>query len=86
MAQSDVLVCTADQDCNAKIQEYLRFHKPILGYDGRANLFFTNGQNALLTRDYPAAIRRLADVLEAELLQAGANQRPDCHLVVDDKD
>ena len=61
MAQADVLVVTADQDCNAKLQEYLRFNKPILGYDGRANLFFTNERNALLTRDYPAAIRRLAD-------------------------
>jgi glycosyltransferase involved in cell wall biosynthesis len=61
MAQADVLVVTADQDCNAKLQEYLRFNKPILGYDGRANLFFTNGRNALLTRDYVAAIGRLAD-------------------------
>lgn len=61
MAQADVLVVTADQDCNAKIHEYLRFGKPILGYDGRPNLFFTNGRNALLTRDYPSAIRRLAD-------------------------
>ena len=61
MAQADVLVVTSDQDCNAKLQEYLRFHKPILGYDGRANLFFANGRNALLTRDYPAAILRLAD-------------------------
>ncbi len=61
MAQADVLVVTADQDCNAKIHEYLRFGKPIIGYDGRPNLFFANGRNALLTRDYPAAIRRLAD-------------------------
>ena len=61
MAQADVLVVTADQDCNAKLQEYLRFHKPILGYDGRANLFFANGRNALLTRNYPSAIRQLAD-------------------------
>jgi len=61
MAQADVLVVTADQDCNAKLQEYLRFGKPILGYDGRANLFFTNGRNALLTRNYPDAIHRLAD-------------------------
>jgi len=60
MAQADVLVVTADQDCNAKLQEYIRFNKPILGYDGRMNLFFANGRNALLTRDYPAAIRRLA--------------------------
>ena len=61
MAQADVLVITANQDCNAKIQGYLRFGKPILGYDGRPNLFFTNGRNALLTRDYRAAIRQLAD-------------------------
>ena len=76
MAQADVLVVTADQDCNAKLQEYLRFGKPILGYDGRANLFFTNGRNALLTRDYPAAIRRLAD--EPDLRQRLAdNARTD---------
>ncbi|MGI6099555.1 MAG: glycosyltransferase family 4 protein [Lentisphaerae bacterium] len=61
MAQADVLVITANQDCNAKIQEYLRFGKPILGYDGRPNLFFTNGHNALLTRDYRSAILRLAN-------------------------
>lgn len=61
MAQADVLVVTADQDCNAKLQEYLRFKKPILGYDGRMNLFFANGRNALLTRDYPSAILRLAN-------------------------
>jgi hypothetical protein len=61
MDQADVLVSTADQDCNAKLQEYLRFKKPILGYDGRMNLFFTNGCNALLTREYPVAIRQLAN-------------------------
>jgi hypothetical protein len=60
MAQADVLVVTADQDCNAKLQEYLRFKKPILGYDGRLNLFFANGRNALLTKDYPSAIQQLA--------------------------
>ena len=60
MDQADVLVCTADQDCNAKLQEYLRFKKPILGYDGRMNLFFKNGRNALLTRDYVSAVQRLA--------------------------
>lgn len=57
--QADVAVCTADHDCNAKLHEYLRMKKPILGYDGRANLFFRNGHNALLTRDYPGAILRL---------------------------
>ncbi len=59
MSQADVLVCTADQDCNAKIQEYLRWERPYLGYDGRANLFFKNGHNALLTKNYPEAIIRL---------------------------
>lgn len=59
MSQADVFVCTADQDCNAKIQEYLRWERPYLGYDGRANLFFKNGRNALLTTDYPEAIMRL---------------------------
>ena len=78
MAQADVLVVTADQDCNAKLQEYLRFNKPILGYDGRANLFFTNGRNALLTRDYPAAIRRLADDpgLRHQLAENAARELP----------
>lgn len=61
MAQADALVVTADQECNAKIQEYLRFGKPIVAYDGRPNLFFTNGRNALLTKDYASAFRRLAD-------------------------
>ncbi|MDD5707947.1 MAG: glycosyltransferase [Kiritimatiellae bacterium] len=68
MSQADALVVTADQDCNAKLQEYLRFKKPILGYDGRLNLFFKNGRNALLTRDYAAAIQRLA--ADAELRAA----------------
>jgi len=60
MAQADALVVTADQECNAKIQEYLRFHKPIVAFDGRPTLFFTHERNALLTRDYAAAFRRLA--------------------------
>jgi glycosyltransferase involved in cell wall biosynthesis len=60
MAQADAFVVTADQDCNAKLQEYLRFKKPILGYDGRLNHFFKNGRNALLTKDYPSAIQKLA--------------------------
>lgn len=59
MAQADVFVSTANQDCNAKLQEYLRFKKPILGYDGIMNLFFKNGHTALLTKDYPAAIMQL---------------------------
>ncbi len=60
MAQADALVVTADQECNAKIQEYLRFDKPIVAFDGRPALFFTHERNALLTRDYAAAFRRLA--------------------------
>jgi len=60
MAQADAFVVTADQDCNAKLQEYLVWGKPIVGYDGRANNFFTNGRNALLTRDYASAFQRLA--------------------------
>ncbi len=59
MQQADVFVCTANQDCNAKLQEYLRWHKPILGYDDRPNLFFKNGINALLTKNYPEAIMHL---------------------------
>ena len=60
MSQADAFVVTADQDCNAKLQEYLRWKKPILGYDGRANLFFRNGRNALLVRDWADGIRQLA--------------------------
>jgi hypothetical protein len=62
MSQADAFVVTADQDCNAKIHEYLRWRKPILGYDGRANLLFTNGRNALLAPngDYAPLIERLA--------------------------
>ncbi len=59
MSQADVFVCTSNQDCNAKLQEYLRWHKPILGYDDRPNLFFKNGTNALLAKNYPEAIMRL---------------------------
>lgn len=61
MRQADAFVVTADQDCNAKLQEYLRWKKPILGYDGEANNFFKNGRTAILTRDYPSAILRLAN-------------------------
>lgn len=62
MSQADAFVVTADQDCNAKLQEYLRWKKPILAYDGRANLFFKNGRNALLAKDgdYAPLIERLA--------------------------
>lgn len=63
MSQADAFIVTADQDCNAKLQEYLRWHKPILAFDGRANLFFKNGRNALLASDgnYAPLIMRLAD-------------------------
>lgn len=61
MSQADAFVCTSNQDCNAKLQEYLRWKKPILAYDGEANLFFKNGRNALLTKDYVVPILRLAN-------------------------
>jgi glycosyltransferase involved in cell wall biosynthesis len=62
MSQADAFVCTSNQDCNAKIQEYLRWRKPILGYDGEANNFFKNGENALLAKngDYAPLIEKLA--------------------------
>ena len=62
MSQADAFVVTADQDCNAKLQEYMRWNKPILAYDGRANLFFKNGRNAFLAKDgdYAPLIERLA--------------------------
>ena len=48
--------------CNAKLQEYLRWKKPILAYDGEANNFFKNGETALLAKDgdYAPLIERLA--------------------------
>lgn len=78
MSQADCFVCTSDQDCNAKIQEYLRWQKPYLGFDGRANLFFKNRHNAYLTRDYVAAITDLADhpALCAELVRNAAAEIP----------
>ena len=62
MSQADAFVCTSDQDCNAKLQEYLRWKKPILAYDGEANNFFRNGENALLAKDgdYVPLIEKLA--------------------------
>ncbi|MBO5643266.1 MAG: glycosyltransferase family 4 protein [Kiritimatiellae bacterium] len=62
MRQADAFVCTSDQDCNAKLQEYLRWQKPILGFDGEANNFFKNGENALLAKngDYAPLIEKLA--------------------------
>ena len=63
MSQADAFVCTSDQDCNAKLQEYLRWKKPILAYDGEANNFFKNGETALLAKggDYAPLIMRLAN-------------------------
>lgn len=62
MSQADAFACTSDQDCNAKIQEYLRWKKPILAYDGEANNVFENGETALLAKngDYAPLIARLA--------------------------
>ena len=62
MSQADAFVVTSNQDCNAKLQEYLRWHKPILAFDGEANNFFKNGRNALLAKDgdYAPLIERLA--------------------------
>jgi len=61
MSQADAFVVTSNQDCNAKLQEYLRWKKPILGFDGEANNFFRNGHNALLAKDgdYAPLVRRL---------------------------
>lgn len=63
MSQADAFIVTADQDCNAKLQEYLRWRKPILAFDGRAALFFTNERNALLAKDgdYAPLISRLSN-------------------------
>ena len=63
MSQADAFVVTSNQDCNAKLQEYLRWHKPILAFDGEANNFFKNGHNALLAKDgdYAPLIQRLLD-------------------------
>ena len=63
MSQADAFVVTSNQDCNAKLQEYLRWKKPILAFDGEANNFFKNGHNALLAKDgdYAPLIRRLID-------------------------
>ena len=80
MNQADAFVVTADQDCNAKLQEYLRWKKPILAFDGRANLFFDNGRNALLAPngDYAPLIERLAadPALCMELAENAARDIP----------
>ena len=63
MSQADAFVVTSNQDCNAKLQEYLRWRKPILAFDGEANNFFANGRNALLAKDgdYAPLVERLAN-------------------------
>ena len=63
MSQADAFVVTSNQDCNAKLQEYLRWQKPILAFDGEANNFFKNGHNALLAKDgdYAPLIKRLIE-------------------------
>ncbi len=73
MAQADAFVCTSDQDCNAKLQEYLRWRKPILAFDGEANNFFKNGETALLAKDgdYAPLILQLAG--DSELCRRIAN-------------
>jgi len=78
--QADVCVCTADTDCNAKFHEYLRMRKPILGCDGIPNYLFENRVNALLTRDYPAAIMELAasPELRRTLTENAARDIPVC--------
>jgi glycosyltransferase involved in cell wall biosynthesis len=80
MSQADVLVCTADQDCNAKFHEYLRMGKPILAYDGKPNWLFKNRVNAFLTRDYAEAIIELRDspALRASLAANAARDIPLC--------
>lgn len=63
MSQADAFVCTSNQDCNAKLQEYLRWQKPILALHGEPDNFFKDGENALLAwdGDYAPLVRRLAD-------------------------
>jgi len=80
MSQADAFVVTSNQDCNAKLQEYLRWKKPILAFDGEANNFFKNGHNALLAKDgdYAPLIRRLLDEpdLAATLAKNAAAEIP----------
>ena len=62
MSQADAFVCPSDQDCNAKLEEYLRWKKPILAYDGEPNNLFKNGETALLAKAgyYAPLIKKLA--------------------------
>jgi glycosyltransferase involved in cell wall biosynthesis len=59
LSRADVAVNTSHQDVNGKLSYYLRMKKPILAWDGKANLMFKNRENALLTRDYAAALLEL---------------------------
>ena len=63
MSQADAFVCTSNQDCNAKLQEYLRWKKPILALHGEPDNFFKDGENALLAHDgdYAPLIERLVN-------------------------
>ncbi len=63
MAQADAFVCTSNQDCNAKLQEYLRWGKPILALHGEADNFFKDGETALLAEDgdYAPLVERLVN-------------------------
>ena len=36
MSQADAFVYTSNQDCNAKLQEYLRWGKSILAFYGKS--------------------------------------------------
>lgn len=82
MSQADAFVCTSDQDCNAKLQEYLRWERPILALHGEADNFFTDGENALLATDgdYAPLVSRLADApqLCRRLAENAARQLPVC--------
>lgn len=80
MSQADAFVCTSNQDCNAKLQEYLRWKKPILALHGEPDNFFTDGENALLATDgdYAPLIERLASDPELckRLAENAAKQIP----------
>lgn len=82
MRQADAFVCTSNQDCNAKLQEYLRWGKPILALHGEMDNFFKDGENALLADDgdYAPLISRLADdpQLCRRLAENAARQLPVC--------
>ena len=80
MSQADAFVCTSNQDCNAKLQEYLRWKKPILALHGEADNFFKDGENALLATDgdYAPLVERLANDPELcrRLAENAARQIP----------